>query len=143
MRVWWGYGSEHSMNLVMIGKFASVGEAEAAKDLIDRLTRGVQNEVDAGRLEVGAPPRRFSTQMLDLLTELQVYGLRPEDLEQLVYDAKVVVHADSLILRTDESDVAPYLKLMLDKGARIDVFSAHDYQDEGEKLQDAGIRRHG
>jgi hypothetical protein len=48
MKIWWGYGSEHSMNLVMIGKFASVGEAEAAKQLIDRLAEGVQNEVDAG-----------------------------------------------------------------------------------------------
>jgi hypothetical protein len=131
------------MNLVMIGKFASAGEAEAAKDLIDRLTRGVQNEVDAGRLEVGAPTQRFSTEILDLLTELRIYGLRPEDLEQLVYDAKVVVRANSLVLRTDESDVAPYLKLMLEKGARIDVFSAHDYPGEGEKLQEAGIRRHG
>jgi hypothetical protein len=31
---------------------ASVGEAEAAKQLIDRLAVGVQAEIDAGRLDV-------------------------------------------------------------------------------------------
>lgn len=143
MKIWWGYGSEHSMNLVMIGKFASVAEAEAAKLLIDRLAEGVQNEVGAGRLEVGVPTRRFSEEMLDLLRELNVYGLGPADLEQLVYDAKVVVHGDSLVLRTDESDVAVYLKLMLEKGARIDVFSAHDHPEAGDDLHEAGIRRRG
>lgn len=143
MKIWWGYGSEHSMNLVMIGKFASAGEAESAKQLIDRLAEGVQNEVDAGRLEVGVPTQRFSEEMLDLLLALKVHGLGPADLEQLVYDAKVVVHGESLILRTDESDVAVYLKLMLEKGARIDVFSAHDYPEAGNELHEAGIRRRG
>ena len=28
MKIWNGYGSEHSMNLVMIGRFKTVGEAE-------------------------------------------------------------------------------------------------------------------
>jgi hypothetical protein len=87
---------------------ASVGEAEAAKQLIDRLAVGVQAEIDAGRLDVGVPTQRFSRERLDLLFELQVHGLGPADLEQLAYDTKVVVHEDSLVLRTEESDVAVY-----------------------------------
>lgn len=143
MKIWWGYGSEHSTNLVMIGKFASAGEAEAVKDLIDRLAVGVQADVDAGRIEVGVPNRRFSKEMLDLLLSLKVHNLGPSDLEQLVYDVKVVVRRESVVLRTDETDVLVYLKLLLEKGARIDVFSAHDYPQDGEELNEAGIRRHG
>lgn len=143
MRIWWGYGSEHSMNLVMIGKFASDGEAEATEELIEKLASGVQNDVDAGNIEIGEPPQRFSAPMLDLLSSLKVHCLAPADLEQLVYDANVVVREDSIVIRTDEYDVQAYLKILVTRGARIEVFSAHDYPEEGDELNRGGMRRHG
>jgi hypothetical protein len=143
MRIWWGYGSEHSMNLVMIGHFATAGEAEAAKELIDRLAAGVQADVDAGNIEVGVPNTRFSEAMLDLLRSLSIYGLGPAELEQFCYDVTVTVSDERLILRTDESEVQAYLKILLDRRARIEVFSAHQFPEEGEELRKAGIRRHG
>ncbi|GGJ90392.1 hypothetical protein GCM10010123_20290 [Pilimelia anulata] len=143
MRIWWGYGSEHSMNLVMIGRFASVGEAESAKELIDKLATGVQAEVDAGRLEVGEPTRRFSQEMIDLLTELNLHALSPGDLEQLVYDTQIRVHGDSVVIRTDEVDVAAHMKILLDRKARIEIFSAHVHEAEGDALDRAGIGRRG
>ncbi|MEZ7124628.1 DUF6375 family protein [Nonomuraea sp. AD125B] len=143
MKIWWGYGSEHSMNLVMIGKFASAGDAEATKELIDKLAAGVQKDIDAGHIEVGEPDRRFSPAMLDLLMSLNVHYLSPADLEQLVYDTKVVARGDSIVIRTDESDVQAILKIFVSRGARIDVFSAHDYPGEEEKLADDGAPRRG
>jgi len=41
MKIWRGYGSEHSSNLVMIGRFKTVGDAEAAKRIIDRLAEQI------------------------------------------------------------------------------------------------------
>jgi hypothetical protein len=38
---------------------------------------------------------------------------------------------DKIILRTDESDVSAFLKVLLDRSARVEVFSAHDYPEEG------------
>jgi hypothetical protein len=141
MKIWWGYGSEHSMNLVMIGRFAS--DAEATEELIQRITTGVQDDIDAGNIEVGEASQRFSTAMLDLLMSLDVQFLRPTDLEQFAYDANVVTRGDSVIIRTDEYDVQAYLKVLLMRGARIDVFSAHDYPEDGNKLSEGGVRRHG
>ena len=37
MKLWNAFGSEHSMNLVIIGRFNEVRDAELAKELIDRL----------------------------------------------------------------------------------------------------------
>ena len=34
-----------------------------------------------------------------------------------------------VVITTDEPDVSAFLKLMVDKGARVEVFSAHDYPD--------------
>jgi uncharacterized protein DUF6375 len=44
MKVWSGYGSEHSMNLVMIGSFKQASDAEDVKDLIAQLSTLAQNE---------------------------------------------------------------------------------------------------
>ena len=44
MKIWNAFGTEHSMNLVMIGRFKEVRNAEEAKRLIDRLTEQVIDE---------------------------------------------------------------------------------------------------
>jgi hypothetical protein len=38
MKTWNSYGSEHSANLVMIGKFKNAASAEKAKEAIDLIT---------------------------------------------------------------------------------------------------------
>ncbi|EUA59807.1 hypothetical protein I550_2955 [Mycobacterium intracellulare 1956] len=37
------------------------------------------------------------------------------------------------MITTDESDVQALLKVLLDGGARVEVYSAHDYPDTAEK----------
>ena len=143
MSVWWGYGSEHSMNLVMVGKFASAGEADAVKELIDRLAAGVQDDLDAGKIEYGQPPSRFSDSMLALLQALEIHNVGPAELEQLAYGANVAVRGDAVVIRTDETEVQAYIKIFLTKGARIEMFSAHDFPEEGKRLDDDGLRRNG
>jgi hypothetical protein len=69
MKVWVGYGSEHSMNLVMIGRFDDASDAAAAKWLIDRLTKIVSEEQAAGRMEIGDPTGRFSDSVRELLSQ--------------------------------------------------------------------------
>jgi len=57
MKVWHGYGTEHSMNLKLIGHFADADEACVAVETINRLTAAAEEEHAAGRLEYGEPPR--------------------------------------------------------------------------------------
>jgi hypothetical protein len=47
MKIWKGYGSEHSMNLVMIGHFKEACDAREAKRLIDQLIERVAREAKA------------------------------------------------------------------------------------------------
>ena len=36
---------------------------------------------------------------------------------------------DKVVVTTNESDVSAFLKVMIDKGARVEVYSAHDYPE--------------
>ena len=60
MKVWNGYGSEHSMNLVIVGHFKEVRDAEKAKELIDLLTEQVNAEPEAYQREA-SPPCHFAS----------------------------------------------------------------------------------
>lgn len=124
MKVWRGYGSEHSMNLVMIGQFKSVDDARKAKQTIDQLTAKL-----ADKIEVGGTRNRFGDEVLALLKDANIYTLGPLELEQFLYDVSTRIEEDKLILTTDESEVSAFMKLMIDRGAKIEIFSAHDYPD--------------
>jgi hypothetical protein len=127
MKVWVGYGSEHSANLVMIGRFEDAGDAAAAKRLIDRLTTLVAEEQEAGRMRIGEADERFSDQVLEVLGNEHFHSIGPAELEQFAYDVSVKHTGTTIELRTDEIDVSAFLKVLLDHKARVEVFSAHDH----------------
>lgn len=131
MKIWFGYGSEHSMNLVMIGRFKEVRDAEMAAELIERLTEKVIAESGTYAHDSGPQDRRFSDAMLELLRETRLYTVNPSDLEQFEYDARVELKGNDVVVTTDEVDVSSFLKVFLEKGARVEIFSAHDYPGTG------------
>ena len=127
MKVWNGYGSEHSMNLVMIGQFQSVDEARNTKDLIETVTESIHDLVDAS---FDNRPTRFPEEVMEVLREHNLFLFAPEELEQFRYDTSLTLDGNKLIFKTDESDVSAFLKILLHKGAKIEAYSAHDYPDE-------------
>jgi len=130
MKIWKGYGSEHSMNLVMIGHFKEVSDAEEVKELLNKLAEQVRD--DAGRDQSETPSQdRFADRMLELLKAANLYTLSPAELEQLLYDVQVDVDGNKVVIRTDEVDVSAFLKVLIDKGARVEVYSAHHYPNTG------------
>lgn len=124
MKIWHGYGSEHSMNLVMIGHFKNSEDAKKTHELIEQLTNGLD-----GKIDVGTFYTRFSDEVLELLRETNCNLLLPSELEQFLYDTHTNVEGDKIILKTDESEVSAFFKLMILKGAKVEIFSAHDYPE--------------
>lgn len=131
MKIWYGVGTEHSMNLVMIGHFADVASAEHAKELIDQFTTAAQTEQDEKRLEAGEYADRYSEPILALLDSTNVHSLEPNDLQQFLYGANVKQDGSEVVITTDEIEIQGYLKLLLSKGARVEVYSAHDHPGTG------------
>jgi hypothetical protein len=130
MKVWTGYGSEHSWNLVMIGRFEQVREAEAAKELIDEFVKKATEELEAGRLQMGEPQGHFSEEMQAFLRERRTHCLGPGEVEQFAYDVTVRQAGNTVELKTNEVDVSAFLKLLIDQKARVEVFSAHHHSHD-------------
>ena len=131
MKVWSAYGSEHSMNLVMIGHFTEAHDAKKAKELIDRLSEQVRKEPDAYRSDSAPEGRRFSDAMMEFMRKAEIYILGSSELEQFNYDVKVNLEGRDVVITTEEADVSAFLKILIDKGARVEVYSAHDHPDTG------------
>jgi Family of unknown function (DUF6375) len=131
MKIWYQHGSEHSANLVMIGHFEDATEAAKAKEIIDAITKQVAEDEDKGTLVIGSPSEHYGKEMLELLGRLNIFSIGPQELEQFAYEVRVKVEGSDVVLTTDELDISAFLKVMFNRGARIEVYSAHDHPGTG------------
>jgi len=127
MKIWNSYGSEHSANLVMIGKFQDETSAEKTKEMIDEISEYLQS-TDENYYEIHSYP----SGVLDLLKRIKFHDIRPEELSQFNMISNYKLKGDTIVLTTDESDISGFLKLFVSKGARVEVYSAHDYPNTGK-----------
>jgi hypothetical protein len=130
MKIWYQHGSEHSANLVMIGRFEDSTKALKTKEIIDAIKEQVQKEVEDNKSAFFNPSNRYSQEMIDLLVRLNMAMIDPSCLRQFVYDVSVEVENQSLIITTDEIDIAAFMQVLFYCGARIEIYSNDDYQGE-------------
>ena len=130
MKLWYGYGSEHSMNLVMVGRFQDAAKARNVESSLDKLRAQVYAELGTYSHDAPLREQRYSDAMLELLRDLNISIIRPGELEQFVFDVNVKLVGSEIRLRTDEADISAYMKLFIEEGARIEIYSAHDFSEE-------------
>lgn len=129
MKVWVGYGSEHSYNLVMIGHFVDESHVRSAEEKFKRLTAAAENELPEPNWD---SDKRFTTGLSELLDELKTWDLSRSDVENFAYSHTVSRSGNDLRIETDEGEVQGFLKILIDGGARVEVYSAHEWTDAGE-----------
>lgn len=126
MKLWNGYGSEHSANMVLIGTFESSDKAEEAVKLLKDATDVARADEAAGRLVAGKPPTSFSDGMMELYKRTNL-SLNYGDPEELLYDYDAAREGDRVIITTDEMLLSAFVKVMIHGGAKIQVYSRHDH----------------
>lgn len=128
MKIWNSYGSEHSYNLKMIGTFKTVEKAKDAKDAIEQLVRFVEK---TGGFDTYERAERFTDEQLELYRNgtKGVQSLSSREYSQFALDISVKQAENTIQISTDEIDVSAYLKVLIDCGAKVEVYSAHDYSD--------------
>jgi hypothetical protein len=132
MKIWNGYGSEHSMNLVLIGKFKRAQDAEKVEKDIGKLSAQASKDDSHTIAFDGPADQRFSDEMLSLLGKLNLHTLGPTDLGQLLSDHRLERKEDRITVTTDEAEVSAFVKLFIEAGAKVEVFSAHDYPSDSD-----------
>ncbi|MXW81898.1 MAG: hypothetical protein F4246_09455 [Rhodothermaceae bacterium] len=128
MKIWKSYGSEHSMNLVMIGSFKKEDDAEKVEEELRFLFEEIRSLDDS---EVFRD--RFSDDVKKLLYSKEIYCLMPQELEQFQYDHSFERDGKKIRYWTDEWDVSAALKIMLTGGAKVEIFSGDNYRESDVK----------
>ncbi|MFD6096361.1 DUF6375 family protein [Nocardiopsis flavescens] len=139
MRIWNGYGSEHSMNLVLIGRFQTVTGAKAAEERMEAL----QSLAEAAWSDDDwrSPEERMPRELGQALHEMQLYDMGRADVDAFAFDHTVSRTAETIRIWTDESDVQGLLKVLLHYGARVEVFSRHEWDEDATTQSVAKNRR--
>jgi hypothetical protein len=129
MRIWNSYGSEHSSNLKMIGTFKTMEEANDAKNAIDQLVGFVER---TGGLYTYESTERFTDEQMELYRKgtKGIASLSPREFSQFALDVSIEQAENTIQITSDEIDVSAYLKVLIDYGAKVEVYSAHDYPDK-------------
>ncbi len=129
MKIWTEYGSEHSNKLVLIGKFKQARDAENIEILLEKI-RDQAAEDEACVISHSSPSnQRFSDEMLSLLEAHKLYTISPIDLEQFASDHHIDLQGNCITITTDEAEVSAFIKIFVEAGARVEVYSAHDYPE--------------
>jgi hypothetical protein len=86
---------------------------------------------DSHFISFGEPEdQKFSDDMLSLLRSLKLYTLGPAEPGQLVSEHHLSREGDRITVTTDEAEVSAFVKLFIEAGAKVEVFSAHDYPSD-------------
>lgn len=133
MKVWHSYGSEHSAALVMIGRFKSEQDANIFLAELGKLQETI-TAVMPDYEEQG----RFPKEIMDGLYHGKIqfcYDMSPKDLDDFLLDYSIDKdEKDGSVVRMTTDDVgwAGLIKMMINAGARVEIFSEHN-----EKKKDA------
>ncbi len=133
MKIWNDFGSEHSARLVLIGKFKTIACAVEAKESLELLIKQVEKEARLKNEPEKGVPDRYSKDMLVLLEKIKIHSIEPGELEQLSNPFSFELKESTLVIDTEEIDVSAFLKLMIDNGARVEIYSRHDYPERTDK----------
>ncbi|MEU5344468.1 DUF6375 family protein [Streptomyces sp. NPDC020766] len=135
MRIWHSYGSEHSMDLVLVGTFETVSGAEAAMERMEALKTLAEAEwSDDDWLRAD---ERMPRALADELGKLRLYDMGRSDVDIYALDHSVRRTGSSVRVWTEESEVQGFVKVLVNLGARVEVFSRHHWNEDGTPRADS------
>ncbi|MXX47635.1 MAG: hypothetical protein F4Z38_04890 [Chloroflexi bacterium] len=138
MKIWFGFASEHSSKIRMIGTFKNAQSASDAVRDLDRLMETAVNTFDFDKFDENPMAWYTDTEVQELLRELRLEHFSSEDLRHLVGEHRVERAPGSnkaVVLWTDEFDLGAFVKYLIRKSAHIEIYSAHDFPERDEKIR--------
>lgn len=127
MKIWQSYGAEHSANLVLIGRFKEIEDAEEFETEVDSLIEFMRTQDD-----FDFRTDRFDDEILEFLWRKKIHSLNPSQLGQFILDIRIERKDKEIWVNSEESDLSGLITLLVDAGARVEIFSRHDYPEEKE-----------
>ena len=127
MKIWYGFGSEHSARLVMIGHFQTPEDAEQVLRDFEELRSVIVQDTDHDRMDDNPWAWYRNSHLTEHLRQIDLFYLSPEDIEHFTRDCSTNRNGSEIEIQTDEDDINGLLKFLLHKGAHVQVYSAHSF----------------
>lgn len=124
MKIWFNYGSEHSMNLVLIGHFKTVLDAKTFEQDVESLKKFLQENPN-----YEFNPLCFDASIQEYLAKEGIAFMSPEQLDQILSYEKFEIEGEKIKVTSDEF-LDGLIAWMLIKEAKVEIFSLHDYPEE-------------
>ncbi|MBN69237.1 MAG: hypothetical protein CME32_08170 [Gimesia sp.] len=129
MKFWYGYGSEHSANIVMIGEFKTIEGADKVNEIITKISEQASSDYSDGVINDWGTNEQFSEETEKLLKDLKIY-ISPSDMADFaLLDPRIKKSDNKLIITTDNDGVGGFIKLMIKNGAKVQIYSNDDYPE--------------
>jgi hypothetical protein len=123
------------MDLIMIGKFETVAEAEDAVSRMEALK--VLADAEWSDDSWQSKDERMPESLREGLMSLELYDMGRFDVDNYAYEHSISRDGSNVRIWTEESDVQGFLKVLINLGARVDVFSRHDWNEDGTPATEA------
>jgi len=136
VRIWHSYGSEHSMDLVLVGTFETVSGAETAVERMEALK--ALAEAAWADDDWRRPDERMPDTLGEELMKMKLYEMGRPDVDIYAYEHSIKRNGSTVRIWTEESEVQGFLKVLIHLGARVEVFSRHHWNEDGTPRTDAG-----
>ena len=134
MKIWYGYASDHSAAIVMIGEFKTEEDAEQVYELINTLSENASSDSAEGLLDFWGRNEQYSEETEKRLRELKLHNLSPSDIGDFAF-LNPSIEKSGAVLRfwTNDVEIGGFVKLMVDRGAKVQVYSTNSYPDSKEE----------
>jgi hypothetical protein len=122
------------MDLILVGTFETVTGAEAAierMEALKALAEAEWSDDDWRRQDEFLPGSLW-----DELKKLELYQMGRWDVDIYAYDHTIERQGSTVRVWTEESDVQGFLKVLIDLGGRVEVFSRHHWNEDGTPRTD-------
>jgi hypothetical protein len=134
MKIWHGYGSEHSASTVMIGHFKSQDDAKSALKEIELLQMKAGKDQASGKIDpFGGLNDRYPDGLLEAAEKLHIWDLSLVDYSSFTFEFHTKQVDKRIEFYTDESEIIGYVKFLVGRGAKVEVYSTHDYPESGAR----------
>jgi hypothetical protein len=118
----------------MIGEFKTEEDANRAYELINQLREAANSDQREEIVRYFERNERFSKDTEQLLRKHQLHDISPDDIADLAFvDMHIKLSQTKIHCQTDDTDLGGFIKLMVDQGAKVQVYSAHEYPDNESK----------
>lgn len=113
--------------MVLVGYFQSIEKARTAESIMKKLTEAAENLGSASAPSWMDPSPSPDTNFWNFLRELGIFDLTLGEVEQFGYDHTLVRNENKIEISTDEADVQGLIKTMISRGARVEIYSRHNW----------------